>query len=143
MILPDLNLLIYAYNRDAPHHEAARVWWQAVLDGPEPVALPWAVASGFIRLVTNRRAIDPPWAIADACDTVRAWWSHPRIHRVEAGPHHLDLFEELLAAAGAAGPLTTDAHLAALAIEHGCRLYSNGADFARFPRLVARNPLRS
>ena len=141
MIVPDLNLLIYSYNRKAPQHEAARAWWEGLLNGAEPVAVPWVVVLGFVRLMTQRTMLANPMQPAIALAQVRAWFACPNVEELEPGPQHLDLLDRLLAAAGTAGNLTTDAHLAALAIEHQCELHSNDTDFARFPGLRWRNPL--
>jgi toxin-antitoxin system PIN domain toxin len=141
VIVPDLNLLIYSYNRKAPQHEAARAWWEGLLKGAEPVAVPWVVVLGFVRLMTQRTMLANPMQPAIALAQVRAWFACPNVEELEPGPQHLDLLDRLLAAAGTAGNLTTDAHLAALAIEHQCELHSNDTDFARFPGLRWRNPL--
>ena len=141
MIVPDLNLVVFAHNSDAPRHAPARVWWEALLNGSEPVAIPWVVALGFIRIMTHRTIMASPMRPADAVEYVRGWFSRNNVERIEPGPQHIELIDRLLAAAGTAGNLTTDAHLAALAIEHQCELHSNDADFARFPGLRWRNPL--
>jgi toxin-antitoxin system PIN domain toxin len=141
VILPDLNLVVYAHNRDAPHHAASRAWWEGLLNQAEPVAVPWAVVLGFIRLMTHRAVLITPMTPAVAMTQVRAWFACSNVERLEPGPQHLDLLDRLLSAAGTAGNLTTDAHLAALAIEHQCELHSNDNDFARFPGLRWRNPL--
>lgn len=141
MILPDLNLLVYAHNAGAPDHAASRAWWENLLNSQEPVAIPWAVALGFIRLVTNRVVLDTPMTSTVAVGHVRSWFAQPNVEPIEPGRQHLDVLDRLLSAAGVAGSLTTDAHLAALAIEYQCELHSNDADFARFPGLRWRNPL--
>lgn len=141
MIVPDLNLVIYAYNHDAPHHAAARAWWEGLLNGKEPVAVPWAMALGFIRLMTHRAVLLTPMSPAAALAHVRAWFVRSNVEHVDPGPRHLDILDRLLSNTGAAGNLTTDAHLAALAIEHQGELHTNDNDFARFPGLRWRNPL--
>jgi toxin-antitoxin system PIN domain toxin len=141
VIVPDVNLVVYAHNADAPDHAAAREWWEELLNGVEPVALPWAVAIGFVRLMTHRAVLVTPMLSATAIAHVRSWFAQPNVERIEPGPRHLDVLDDVLSAAGAAGSLTTDAHLAALAIEHQCELHSNDTDFARFPGLRWRNPL--
>lgn len=142
MILPDLNLLVFAYNEKAPSHEAARAWWERALSDRESVALPWAVTLGFVRLMTSRAVLAEPMAPAAAIDRVRSWLARPQAQVIEPGPRHLDLVAELAEAAGRAGTLTTDLHLAALAIETGAELCSNDNDFQRFPGLRWVNPLR-
>ena len=141
MILPDLNLIVYAHNEDAPQHVAAHAWWEGLLNGDDPVVVPWAVAIGFVRLMTHRVVLTTPMSSSAAVAHVRAWLAQPNVESIEPGPRHLDVLDRLLAAAGVAGQLTTDAHLAALAIEHQCELHSNDSDFARFPGLRWRNPL--
>jgi uncharacterized protein len=141
MIIPDVNLLIYAYNSDAPHHAEAKAWWEDLLSSDEPVGLPWATALGFIRLMTHRAVLVTPLAAEGAIAHVRSWHKRPNVSVVEPGPRHLELLHRMFRALGAAGRLTTDAHLAALAIEHQCELYSNDTDFARFPGLSWCNPL--
>lgn len=141
MILPDVNLLVYAYNSGAPQHAGARAWWEATLSSGRPVGLPWAVALGFVRLVTHPRVLAPPMPHGVALGHVRAWLAVPGVRIIEPGPRHLDLLEQMVDAAGVAGALTSDAHLAALAIEFRCELHTNDADFSRFPGLKHRNPL--
>lgn len=143
MILPDVNLLIYAYNRDAPHHAEAKVWWEELLSSDLPVGLPWATALGFVRLMTHRAVLVTPLPAGLAMAHVRSWHLRPNVSVLEPGPRHLELLEQLFEALGTAGRLTTDAHLAALAIEHQCELCSNDADFARFPGLRWRDPLKA
>jgi len=143
VILPDVNLLIYAYNSGAPHHKAAREWWEDTLSGTVAVGLPWAVALGFVRLSTHLRVMAPPLPAQLAINHVQSWLARPRVTILEPGPQHLEFLAQMLHAAGVAGALTTDAHLAALAVEHRCELHSNDADFARFPGLRWRNPLAS
>lgn len=141
MIVPDINLLVYAYNRQAPHHAKAKTWWEGLLNGSEPVGMPWAASCGFIRLMTHPSVLDPPLGPGEAVRHVRAWLERPLVEILEPGPRHLEILERLLRAVGVAGNLTTDAHLAAIAIEYQCELHSNDSDFARFPGLRWRNPL--
>ena len=141
MIVPDINLLVYAYNRDAPHHAAAKGWWEDALSSDEPVGLPWVTALGFIRLMTHGTVLERPLEADRAIAHVRSWHSRANVSVLDPGPRHLELLGRLFGHLGTAGRLTTDAHLAALAIEHQCELHSNDADFARFPGLRWRNPL--
>ena len=141
MILPDLNLVIYAHNEDAPNHAASRSWWEGLLNGSEPIGVPWVVALGFIRLMTHRAVLTTPMMPTIAVAHVRSWFGQPNVERLEPGAQHLEVLDRLLTAAGTGGNLTTDAHLAALAIEHHCELHSNDTDFARFSGLRWRNPL--
>jgi hypothetical protein len=143
VIIPDLNLLVYAYTRDAPAHRPAMAWWEGLLAGDEPVGLPWAVVLGFVRLMTHRAVLVTPITPTRALAHVRTWLSRPHVQILDPGPAHLQILERLLGAAGVGGNLTTDAHLAALAVEHQCELHSNDTDFARFSGLRWRNPLRT
>ncbi|HVS14004.1 MAG TPA: type II toxin-antitoxin system VapC family toxin [Thermoanaerobaculia bacterium] len=141
MILPDVNLLVYAHDELAPLHQPARAWWERALSGRESVALPWAALFGFIRLVTHPSVMRDPLPPSAAVERVRGWLARPAAEILEPGPRHLEIVTRLFAATGVAGALTTDTHLAALAIEHGCELHSNDSDFGRFPGLRWRNPL--
>jgi toxin-antitoxin system PIN domain toxin len=141
MIIADVNLLVYAHNRAAPLHERARQWWEALITRQHPVGLPWAVAFGFVRLVTHASVLETPLPPLEALARVRGWLAQPEVRIVEPGPRHLDIVEDLFRATGVAGSLTTDTHLAALAIEHQADLCSNDSDFGRFPGLRWVNPL--
>jgi toxin-antitoxin system PIN domain toxin len=140
MIIPDVNLLVYAYNRAAPLHEPARRWWEELINREQPIGLPWAVVFGFIRLVTHPSVLVDPLSPLDALVHVDSWLEQSSVRPLEPGPRHLAIVRQLLAATGVAGSLTTDTHLAALAIEHQAELHSNDVDFARFPGLRWHNP---
>ena len=142
MIIPDVNLLVYAYNSDAPDHPKARAWWEGALSDRGQVGLPWVVLLGFLRIMTSRRILVAPLTMAEAAVHVRSWLEQPHASIIIPGPLHLDLVEELALRSSATGELTTDLHLAALAIEHQAELHSNDADFSRFPGLRWKNPLR-
>ena len=142
MILPDINLLAYAYNTRAPAHARARAWWEDCLSGNRPVGLPWAVMLGYLRIMTSRRVLVNPYGAREVLGHIRSWLERPPVQVVQPGPRHLDLLESLVTEAGTAAGLTTDIHLAALAIEHQAELHSNDADFSRFSGLRWTNPLR-
>jgi uncharacterized protein len=141
MILPDLNLILYAYNRGSVSHLPAKEWWQTTLSSPRPVGLCWAVMLGFIRLSTQPRIFREPLLVSAACGEVRFWLAQPQVVLLEPGRRHASIVLDHLERLGAAGNLTTDAHLAALAIEHQCELCSTDGDFKRFPGLHWTNPL--
>ena len=141
MILPDVNLLIYAYNAAAPHHAKAREWWENQMNGRSSVALTWAVVFGFIRLVTHPSVLEAPLRPETALDLVEEWFASENVTILEPGPRHLRIVRDLFAATGVAASLTTDTHLAALAIEHRVELHSNDRDFERFPGLRFVNPI--
>lgn len=143
MILPDINLLLYAHDAQGAQFPRASGWWQQCLDGPEPVGLAWAVVLGFIRLSTNPRVYAKPQGLAEACDRVEEWLSLPHFHLVDPAPGHFARFRASLEGTGVAGNLTTDAHLAALASERGYILHTTDADFSRFAGLQWINPLRA
>jgi toxin-antitoxin system PIN domain toxin len=142
MIVPDVNLLVYAYNDRAPEQPRARRWLEDVLSGTQSVGFPWTVCIAYIRLVTNRRivpsAITGQTAIAD----IRSWLACPNAHILQPGPRHLDILDSFAEQNLIVGDIATDAHLAALAIEHQAELHTNDGDFARFPGLRWKNPLR-
>jgi toxin-antitoxin system PIN domain toxin len=140
--LVDLNLLLYAINRDSPHHGPARAWLEAILSADEPVALPWVVLLGFLRVSTSERVLPRPLEPARAMAVIDSWLALPVVVPLAPGSEHWRVLRGLLHASGTAGNLTTDAHLAALAIESGAELCSTDGDFARFPGLRWTNPLR-
>ena len=141
MILVDVNLLIYAVDRDSPHHRHARQWLEELLSGSTTVGLAWIVILAFIRITTRRGVLHAPLATERALAYVREWLDQPNVTAVGAGEHHWEVFSNLLRATGAAGNLVSDAHLAAIAIEHGAAIYSTDHDFARFPGVRHVNPL--
>jgi len=141
MILPDVNLLLHAYNSDSSRHLAARRWWEGLLNGTRPVGLSWATVLGFIRIATHRQILTSPLPVAAACAHARAWLAQPYVAIIDPGARHAEILFGLLESLGTAGNLTTDAHLAALAIEHQAELHSTDADFSRFQGLRWINPL--
>lgn len=141
MILPDINLLLYAHNTEDPRHLAAREWWDGRLAGPEGVGMAWCVILGFIRLSTHPRVFVSPFHPHEALERVAEWLSLPHFFIIHPATGHLRQLEILFRQTGTAGNLTTDAHLAALAIERGLILQTTDADFARFPGLKWENPI--
>ena len=141
MILPDINLLVYAYNSDAPDHDRARKWWETCLSETRPVGLPWVVMLGYVRLMTGRNVLVDPFQPKEALRHLRLWLARSHTEILHPGPRHLDLLDSLVAEAEAAGQLTTDIHLAALAMEYQAELHSNDSDFSRFSGLRWVNPL--
>jgi uncharacterized protein len=140
--LLDLNLLLYAVNSESAHHRPARQWLESVLTEEEPVALPWIVVLGFLRIATNARILPHALTVTQALSVVDSWLAQPHLRLLPAGDEHWRILKTLLSESGTAGNLTTDAHLAALAIEHGATLYSTDSDFERFSQLRWVNPLR-
>lgn len=143
MIVPDVNLLVHAYNRNARAHGAAKRWWEDLLSRETTVvALPWVTLLGFVRILTHPRAFTDPMPVGLACGAIRGWLERPHVTILHPGERHLAILAGLLESVGSGGNLTTDAHLAALAIEHQAELHTSDADFARFPGLRWKNPLR-
>jgi toxin-antitoxin system PIN domain toxin len=130
--LPDLNVLLNAVNEDSGEHAAARDWLQAAFAAPAGVGLSWLVLVGFVRMATRRGIFTHPLKAGDALDVMQAWLTAPTASVVEPTPRHASILRELLLAAGTAGNLTNDPHLAALAIEHGATLVSFDRDFDHF-----------
>jgi hypothetical protein len=143
VILPDVNVLVHAHNSDSAVHEAARTWWDACLAGTEGVGLAWATILGFVRITTNRKIVVRPLRVADVMARIQGWLELPHFHIAQPSDTHLARLRSVLERLGAAGNLTTDAHLAVLAMERGYVLYSTDADFARFAGLRWVNPCRA
>ena len=141
MILLDANLLIYAVNQDAPLNRKAKLWLEWALSGQEAVGFPWSVLLAFLRLTTRPGLFRRPLPVNTAFDVLASWLDRPSAVIVHPSPRHLQVLRELLGPLGAGGNLTSDAHLAALAIEHRAELCSCDTDFARFDGLKWRNPL--
>jgi uncharacterized protein len=135
MKLPDVNVLVGAVNAASAEHDAARNWLETAFNAPAGVALSWAAMLGFIRLTTRRGILPNPLGVEDALVTVREWIEAPRARIVHPTERHGPILARLLLAAGTVDNLTSDAHLAALAIEHGATLASFDRDFDRFDGL--------
>ncbi|MDH7502543.1 MAG: type II toxin-antitoxin system VapC family toxin [Verrucomicrobiota bacterium] len=141
MILVDTNLLLYAEDSLSPHHAAARAWWDTQLSGTTLVCLCWPVIAAYIRIGTNPRILRRPLTLKEAIERVRSWLDQPCVRVVTPTEKHWTLFQQMLQTGNATANLVSDAHLAALAVEHGCVLHSTDSDFARFPNLKWQNPI--
>jgi toxin-antitoxin system PIN domain toxin len=141
VILPDVNLLLYAVDRKSPQHSVARKWLEETLSGGEDVRLAWLVILAFLRLTTLSARSAQPMTIDAAFAIMQGWLDHPSVSIAQPGPEHPRILRRLLTQVGTGGNLTTDAHLAALAMEYGAQLCSSDNDFARFPGLNWHNPL--
>lgn len=141
MKLVDANLLIYAANRRAPRHDAAREWVNRMLSGGDTVALPWLVLLAFVRITTNPKVMSPPLTAGDAMAYISGWLALPVVTTPAPTNRHAVVLQQLLESTGVGGNLVSDAHLAALAIEHGATLCSCDNDFGRFPGLNWIDPL--
>ena len=141
MKVVDLNVLLYVVNENAPHHQALLNWWENAVNGDESVGLPWVVLLGFLRIATNPKIFPNPLEPTTAISKIDTWLSLANTYLVREKEEHWEILRTLLAEAGTAGNLTTDAHLATLAISHGAVLVSCDSDFARFQGLRWENPL--
>ena len=141
MIVPDVNLLIYAYASDSPFHAKAAGWWEKRLSSPEPVGLVPVVLFGFVRIVTHARVFRHPMTANEATGHVRSWLAQPCVQVLESSAEHVVQVLELLDRAGSAGNLVTDAQIAAVAIEHEAVIHTADSDFLRFPGLRWLNPI--
>lgn len=142
MKLPDVNLLVYAADESSPHHARARSWLEQTLSGTEEVGFAWLVLLGFIRISTNPTAFENALSPTRAFEFVDSWLDQPVATVVQPTAQHAAHLRDLLEPLGTAGNLTSDAHLAALAIEHGAELCSRDADFSRFAGVRWTDPLR-
>lgn len=140
MIIPDANLLLYAYDAKSPFHARAKAWWEQLLDGEEEVGMCPVVLFAFVRIATSSRAFDRPMKIAVAADHARSWLDVGLVTVLETGA--ADCLETLrmLEAAGAGGDLTTDAQIAAAAARYKATVHTADTDFARFG-VRWKNPL--
>ncbi len=141
MILVDANLLLYAEDQLSEHHQPAREWWDDRLSGADPVALCWPVLDAFIRIGTNPRVHRRPLTLKEASDRIDSWFNQSCVSIVQPTDQHWSIFRQMLEKGKAVGNLVSDAHLAALAVEHNCLLCSTDSDFSRFPRLKWKNPI--
>ncbi|TRZ92191.1 type II toxin-antitoxin system VapC family toxin [bacterium] len=142
MILVDANILLYAEDQQSSRHVMARQWWDAQLSGASPVCLCWTVLGAFIRIGTNPRVFEHPLSLDQALSRVQSWLDQPCMRIVHPTDRHWIVFQKMLTEGQAVANLVTDAHLAALAIEHGCELISTDTDFSRFPGVKWKNPLK-
>ncbi len=142
MILVDANVLLYAEDQLSAHHERAREWWDAQLSSVSPVCLCWPVLNAFIRIGTNPRVFEHPLSLDQALCRVQSWLDQPCTRIIHPTDRHWTVFQRMLIEGQAVANLVPDAHLAALAAEHGCDLISTDKDFSRFPGIKWKNPLQ-
>ena|SRR5208282_817436 len=141
MILPDVNVLVYAYRKDSPRHAEYRAWLENLLDGGQTFGISDLVLSGFLRVVTHPRIFNPPTPLPEAWRFVDALRQVPQCISTSPGPRHWEIFKELAQGVDAKGNVIADAFHAALAVENGAEWITTDRDFARFPKLKWRHPL--
>ncbi len=141
MIVLDANILLYAYDGTSPRHSEASEWLQGAFSGPELIGFPWQVVWAFLRLSTNSRIFTNPLSMETVVEVAQQWMNLKQVRILAPGERHWSLLQQMLIEGRVRGPLTTDAELAALTIEHGGVLYTTDRDFARFPGLRWLNPL--
>jgi toxin-antitoxin system PIN domain toxin len=139
--LLDANILLYAFNQEAPQHAVCRDWLEAAFNSEELVALPWQTLLAFVRISTNSKAFRRPLQNAQACKIVSGWLSRPNVRVIEAGERYWEILQGQIIEAQVSGDLVSDAALAALAIEHGATMVSTDRDFRRFDRVRLINPV--
>lgn len=140
-MLVDANILLYATDTLSPHHEAAATWLKDALNGPTRIALPWESLNAYLRIATHPRAGDSPLDHATAWGDVEGWLARDNVWRPTPTPRHAEVYGDLAARYRVAGNLVPDAHLAALALEHGLAVVSADSDFARFKELRWIDPV--
>ena len=141
MILPDVNVLVYAHREDSPNHRAYREWLEAAINSAQAYGTADIVLSGFLRVVTHPRVFDRPSGLEQALGFVADVRNQPNCVVVRPGPRHWTIFEQLCSTANVKGNLASDAYLAALAIESGSEWITTDRDYSRFPQLLWRHPL--
>jgi uncharacterized protein len=141
VILPDVNVLLYAVDETSPRHAAARAWLERCLSGTETVGLAWSVLTVFLRLTTRASVFEHPLTLAQAFDLVDGWLAQPRVVVAHPTSRHHIVLRRVLESLGTAGNLVPDAHLAALALEHGATVVSRDRDFGRFAGVAWSDPL--
>ena len=143
MKVPDVNLLLYAYDASSTRHAQARPWLEATLSAAEPVGFAWSVLLAFLRLSTRAQIFTSPLNPSEAFAIMERWLDQPNTVVLEPTGRHLAILRGLIEPLGTAGNITADAHLAALAIEHGGEVCSADTDFGRFTGLRWTNPLEA
>lgn len=143
MIVPDANLLLYAYDQSSPFHEPAKAWCEDRMSGPAPLVLLPTVVFGFVRIATHPRVFKDPLSVAEAAVHVRSWLALRHVQLHEMLPEDVACALGLLEAAGMAGNLTTDAQIAAVALRLDAEVHTADLDFGRFPKVRFLNPLKS
>ena len=143
MILVDANLLLYAYDSDSPHHEPARSWLERVLSSGHPIRFALVTLLAFVRIASDRRVFTRPMPPRESCSLIEKWLALPNVRILQPGPRAWRLLSRMCEEGQAKGPMVMDAHLAALAMEHGASIATTDRDFMRFPDIEIVNPVSS
>jgi len=141
MKIVDVNVLVYVASRQSEFHKQALEWWTSAFNGDEPVGLCWHVLIGFIRIMTSARILPDPLSLDQCIERIDAWLAYPNTVLLQESQNHWAIFRDIMLDANVRGNVTTDAHLAALAISRGATLVSFDNDFSRFRHLRCENPL--
>ncbi|MCC5807020.1 MAG: PIN domain-containing protein [Opitutales bacterium] len=141
MIVPDANLLIYAYDERSAYHRKAKAWWASTLADGVPVGIPWVVILAFTRLTTHPQICENPLSVSEARGIVLGWLEYPHVRVLQLSERAPERFFDLLEEAGSGGNLATDAVIALHAMEHSAKVFSNDRDFDRFSGVRRVNPL--
>lgn len=142
MILVDANLLLYAYDSESPHHAAARKWLEGVVSSGSAVRFALITLLAFVRIASDRRVYTCPLQPAEACSLIEEWLAMPNVRLLQLGPRAWGLLGAMCKEGQARGAMVMDAHLAALAIEHGASIATTDRDFTRFPDVELVNPVK-
>jgi toxin-antitoxin system PIN domain toxin len=142
VVLPDVNVLVYAHREDAADHHAYREWLERVINSDESYGVSDLVLNGFTRIVTHPKVFRTPSTLADAFAFAVQMRAQPNCIRVEPGVRHWQIFDRLCRESGARGNLVPDAYFAAMAIESGCEWVTTDRDYSRFKGLRWRHPLQ-
>ena len=140
MILLDVNVLVNAHRKDAPHHAPLRAWLEDLINGDQAYGIADVVLSGFLRIVTHTAIFNPPSSMSDALDFCKELRDQPHCIHISPGPRHWEVFTGLCRESGVKGNLVPDAYLAALAIESGSEWITTDRDYSRFTKLRWRHP---
>jgi toxin-antitoxin system PIN domain toxin len=141
MITLDANIILYAYNEDAPKHAEAKQWFEEQLSQPAVFGLSWQVITAFLRISTNPKAFPQPFDLPEAIEIVDEWLRHSSIKILTPAQNQWTIYQSLIIEGKTKAALMMDAHMAALAIEHGATLATTDRDFSKFSRLKTINPL--
>lgn len=139
--MPDVNLLVYAYNATAPYHRQAAGWWQNTINSADPVGVCWPVLQSFVRLLSGRSIVTSPYPLEELFQLCQEWWDH-RVQLIGPSVNTLGIFQDLCLRYQTVGASSSDSLIAAFALEHRARLATNDTDFLRFTELKTFNPLK-